>query len=84
MKIKGDIEAAIHAHSAWKTRFRNFLSGKGGIDLSEVPHTGVCDLGIWLEGAGRRLLPPEDHEAICKQHAHFHQVAAEVISRIKR
>lgn len=84
MGIREDIEEAIHAHGAWKVKFRDFLSGKESMDLSEIAHTEACELGMWLEAGGRRLLKPEDYEEACKRHANFHQVAGEVVSRIKQ
>lgn len=84
MEIKVDIEAVIHAHSVWKTRFRDFLGGKAGLDLSDVAHTNACELGMWLDTGGRRWLAPEDHEEICKQHDLFHQTAGEIVHHIKQ
>lgn len=83
MGIKQDIEDAIQAHGAWKAKFRDYLSGKAAIDLAVVGQTNCCKLGQWLEHEGLRLLPQESHNEICKLHAEFHRVAAEITSKIK-
>ncbi len=84
MGLKQDIEDAIQVHGAWKTKFRDYLSGKTAIDLDVVGQTSSCKLGKWLEQEGRRLLPQRDHAEICKLHAEFHHAAAEVTSKIKQ
>lgn len=84
MGLKEDIEDAIHVHGTWKSKFRDYLSGKTAIDLATVGETNCCKLGKWLEQEGHRLLPPQDHEEICKRHAAFHHAAAEVTSKIKQ
>lgn len=84
MGLKQDIEHAIQAHGAWKTRFRDYLSGKTAIDLNAVGETNCCKLGQWLEQEGRKLLPQKNHEEISRLHAEFHQVAAEVTRKIKQ
>lgn len=75
MSIKRDIEYAIYIHGAWKTRFRNFLSGRVGMDLSAVGCTDACKLGNWLDNEARRMLSAEDHAEACRLHARFHEVA---------
>jgi Chemoreceptor zinc-binding domain len=84
MGLKQDIEDAIQAHGAWKTKFRDYLSGKTAIDLDTVGESDCCKLGKWLEQEGRKLLPQKNHEEICKLHAKFHQAAAEVTRKIKQ
>jgi hypothetical protein len=84
MKIKSDIEDAINVHGAWKAKFRDFLSGKAGMDLSHVGHTDACKLGMWLEDGGRRKLSPESHAQACELHAQFHQVAGSIVHNIKQ
>lgn len=82
--MKEDIEDAIHAHGVWKAKFRDFLSGKTALDLSTVGETNCCKLGQWLEQEACRLLPQTDRDDICKLHAEFHHVAAEITRKIKQ
>lgn len=84
MGLKEDIADAIQAHGAWKAKFRDYLSGKTAIDLATVGQTHCCKLGQWLEHEGLRLLPQKDHDEVCKLHAEFHRVAAEVTGKIKQ
>ena len=84
MGIKSDIEDAIKVHGAWKARFRDFLNGKTGLDVSEVGRTDTCKLGMWLEDGGHRMLSPADHAKACELHAQFHQVAGEIVHSIKQ
>jgi len=84
MGIKSDIEDAIKVHGAWKARFRDFLSGKAGMDLSDVGKTDACKLGMWLEDGGQRMLSPENHAKTCELHAQFHQVAGGIVHNIKQ
>ena len=84
MSIKRDIEYAIYIHGAWKTRFRDFLSGRSPMDLSVVGQPHACKLGLWLDDEARRMLSPEDHAEACRLHARFHQVSGDVVACIKR
>ena len=84
MKIKSDIEDAIQVHGAWKAKFRDFLSGKVGLDLSDIGQTDACKLGMWLDDGGRRKLSPESHAKACELHARFHQVAGDIVHNIKQ
>ena len=84
MGIKSDIEDAIRVHGAWKAKFRDFLNGKAGLDLSGVGKTNACKLGMWLDNEAHRMLSPENHEKTCDLHARFHQVAGEIVHNIKQ
>lgn len=84
MGIRSDIEDAIKVHGAWKAKFRDFLSGKTGMDLSEISKTDCCKLGKWLEDGGKRMLSAEEHAATCELHEKFHQVAGDIVQNIKQ
>lgn len=84
MTIKSDIEDAIQVHGAWKAKFRDFLSGKVGLALTDISHTNTCKLGRWLDEGARRKLSPENHAKACELHAQFHQVAGEIVDNIKK
>ncbi|MBI3431912.1 MAG: CZB domain-containing protein [Hydrogenophilales bacterium] len=84
MGIKRDIEYAIYIHGAWKTQFRNFLSGRAPMDLSAVGGTQACKLGHWLDNEARRMLSPEDHAEACRLHVRFHEIAGEIVRNIKQ
>jgi len=84
MEIKSDIEDAINVHGAWKAKFRDFLSGKAGLDLPDIGRADACKLGKWLEDGAHRMLSPEDHAKTCELHARFHQVAGSIVHHIKQ
>jgi hypothetical protein len=84
MGIKRDIEYAIHTHGAWKTQFRDFLSGRAGMDLPAISQTDACKLGHWLENEARRMLSPEDHAEACRLHESFHKTAGGIVDHIKQ
>jgi len=84
MDIRRDIEYAIHVHGVWKTRFRDFLSGRAAMDLSAVGQPDACKLGHWLNDEACRMLSPEDRAEACRLHTHFHQVAGNIVDSIKQ
>ncbi|MDO8893258.1 MAG: CZB domain-containing protein [Sulfurimicrobium sp.] len=84
MTIKSDIEDAIQVHGAWKAKFRDFLSGKTGFDMSEIGQPDTCKLGIWLGNGARRKLSPENHAQATELHTRFHQVAGDIVHHIKQ
>ncbi len=84
MGLKEDIEDAIHAHGEWKARFRDFLNGKGALDLSSVGVTNACKLGHWLDAEGQHLLSQNDYEEVSRLHAEFHLIAGEIVRKIKQ
>lgn len=83
MSLKADVEYAIQQHSAWKMKFRDFLSGKAGLDVPTISEPNHCHFGEWLEAEGRQLLEAQFFDEIYKLHMEFHHVAAEVIRKIR-
>ena len=83
MGIKYEVEAALHAHSLWRTQFRDFLNGKAPFDLATVSATDQCVFGKWLANEGHRMMPPDFYDAICAAHHDFHHVAGGIIQKIK-
>lgn len=84
MGIKSDIDDAIKVHGAWKAKFRDFLSGKAGMEMAEISHSDSCKLGMWLGEAGQRMLSPAHHTKTCELHEKFHQVAGGIVQNIKQ
>ena len=84
MGIKSDIDDAIQVHGAWKTRFRDFLSGKAAMDMDEISQADACKLGIWLHESGQRMLSAEDHSTAHDLHEQFHQIAGEIVQHVKQ
>jgi hypothetical protein len=82
MVNKEAIQAAIAAHTAWKTRLRVAIgTGKFDVSASTVAQDNQCQFGKWLYGpelsGGERQT---EHYLTVKQlHAQFHQLAAMVV-----
>lgn len=83
MGMKSEIEAALHAHTLWRTRFKDFLNGKAAFDIDTISATDQCEFGKWLDHEGYRMIPSSLHDEICRVHKEFHLIAAGIIQKIK-
>jgi hypothetical protein len=83
MGMREEIDAALQAHAAWRTRFKDYLSGRTAFDTELAGVTDQCAFGRWLAKEGYRLMPSEIHGQIQETHAEFHQVAGEIVRKIK-
>lgn len=83
MGMREEIDAALHAHAAWRTRFKDFLNGRTAFDTELAGVTDQCDFGRWLAKEGYRLMPSEIHGQIIEVHAEFHHVAGEIVRNIR-
>ncbi|AZN36470.1 CZB domain-containing protein [Iodobacter ciconiae] len=77
-----NLKQVLDAHTAWKTKLKNELDGKGkeSLDVSIIAQDNQCELGRWLHGPGKLSFShyPEYHSA-CTAHSEFHFCAAEVL-----
>jgi hypothetical protein len=83
MGMKSEIESALHAHTEWRARFNDILNGRAPFDLEKISATNQCVFGHWLDNEGHRMLPTQVHDEICLVHKEFHQIAADIIQKIK-
>lgn len=83
MGMREEIDAALQAHAAWRTRFKDYLSGRTAFDTELAGVTDQCAFGRWLAKEGYRLMPSEIHGQIQETHAEFHRVAGEIVRKIK-
>ena len=83
MAMKNEIESALKAHAAWRERFKDILNGRAPFDLAKISATNQCIFGQWLDNEGYRMIPSELHDEIRVVHQEFHQIAAEIIQKIK-
>lgn len=83
MGMKNEINEALNAHSAWKKQFKDFLNGRASFDITKVDATDQCHFGKWLDNEGYRMVPSELHGEIRAVHQEFHQIAADIIQKIK-
>ena len=77
-----DIDAAIAAHKAWRTRFSSAIHGIDADklkDLSVTDHT-TCVLGTWLYSPKQQeCLNLSIFRDILKVHQDFHQSTSQII-----
>ncbi len=83
MGLREEIDAALHAHAAWRKHFKDFLNGRASFETNLAGVTDQCDFGRWLAKEGYRLMPSEIHGQILEVHAEFHHVAGEIVRKIK-
>jgi len=83
MGMKKEIESALHAHALWRERFNDILNGRAPFDLEKISATNQCVFGHWLDNEGHRMLPTQVRDEICLVHKEFHQIAADIIQKIK-
>ncbi len=83
MGMREEIDAALHAHAAWRAHFKDYLSGRTSFDTKLAGATDQCDFGRWLAKEGYRLMPSEIHGQIIEAHAEFHRVAGVIVNNIK-
>ncbi len=83
MGMREEIDAALHAHAAWRAHFKDYLSGRAALDTALAGVTDQCAFGRWLAHEGSRLMPGEIYGQIQEAHAEFHRVAGEIVRNIK-
>lgn len=83
MSMKSEVAAALQAHAAWRKKFKDILNGRVAFDLATISATDQCFFGNWLANEGHRMIPSELHDEICTVHAEFHQIAADIIQKIR-
>ncbi len=84
MGMKIEIEQALHAHSAWRKHFKDFLSGKASFDVASVGDSHRCQFGDWLDHEGYRLMPEKRRTEVQQAHDEFHRVAAGIVEKIQQ
>jgi hypothetical protein len=76
-----DFTEAITAHTRWRIRLFRCIRGQAELpDAPEVARDDVCELGRWLEGAGKEYVSLAEFRETRSAHATFHLRAAEVVS----
>ncbi|MEQ1658917.1 MAG: CZB domain-containing protein, partial [Hylemonella sp.] len=84
MSMKSEVEEALHAHSAWRKRFKDFLNGKASFDVAAVGDSHGCKFGDWLDHEGYRLMPEKRRTEVQEAHDEFHRVAAGIVEKIQQ
>ncbi|MDF8335162.1 CZB domain-containing protein [Novosphingobium cyanobacteriorum] len=82
VRFAGQIQAAIHAHLAWKVRLRAaVLSGTSTMTPEMAKRDDICAMGTWLYSPSFDERAKQGHyfEDVIRAHALFHQAAGEVL-----
>lgn len=78
-----DIDAAIASHEGWRLQLQDMVHGRSSEVMrpERICQDDRCDLGRWLNGAGRdRLGHYPAFDMLVARHRHFHQHAAAVVT----
>ncbi|MCI4662511.1 MAG: methyl-accepting chemotaxis protein [Neomegalonema sp.] len=84
--ILAQIEAALDAHLAWKTKLRAALAcGSTGLDAAIVRRENTCQFGKWLCALqpGQSGVDQADYERIRALHKTFHEAAAQIVEQVQ-
>lgn len=82
-----DIAEAINAHMRWKARLQRYLDGTADekLDPMLICRDDQCALGKWIHGAAlNHFMGDEEFNTLRSDHAHFHYLAAKVVSQIEK
>lgn len=76
-----DVDSAIAAHRAWKSRISGFLDGSVELHEEDVASERDCDLGQWLYSTGVEAYGEyAELQALINDHAALHQEIKAVIT----
>lgn len=78
-----DLNNAIAAHTAWKTKLRAAITRQETMDAATISMDNQCELGKWLhrEGKSQCGAKPE-FTALVQKHKAFHAEAGKVATLI--
>jgi hypothetical protein len=77
-----NFDEAIAAHSIWKQKLAIYLAKPNkSIDSGKLAQDHHCELGKWIHGQQGPILSNPTFQELKKEHASFHQAAAEVVKK---
>ena len=77
-----ELMQAIAAHMKFSKMISSYVSRPDhSLQASQVGAPDRCELGRWIYGEGSRFSSMLEFSALLASHAHYHQAAAEVVSR---
>ena len=86
LMLQLDIDDAIASHQAWSQRLQDVLDGvhDEAMQPDRVRDDTCCNLGQWLQGAGRASLEhyPAYH-MLARRHRYFHAQAADMVALVQ-
>lgn len=77
-----DFDKAISTHADWKNKLSNYLNHPDRtLHHSEIALDNKCELGKWIEGAGKEFGTLPEFAAVKSHHANFHRIASRIVQR---
>jgi hypothetical protein len=77
-----DFDHAIAAHSAWKTKLKDYLRKPDhSLKPADVEVDNKCPLGQWIHGEGAQWIAKPSYATLKMEHAKFHKAAAAVVRK---
>ena len=78
-----DLNNAIAAHAAWKTKLRMAITRKEAMDAGTISKDNQCELGKWLYGEGKAKCGGHpEFTSLIEKHKAFHIEAGKVATLI--
>jgi methyl-accepting chemotaxis protein len=75
-----DVDSAISAHRAWKSRIAGFLDGSVPLHEEDVASERECDLGVWLYSTGIEKYGQYDEtHSLERDHEELHRLIKSVV-----
>lgn len=87
IKIWGEhmnFDEAIKVHTYWKVTLRWMINGHRAVDADEKSDAHRCELGNWIDQVGAEFGSLPEFQMLKHEHAEFHRVAGEVISKVQQ
>lgn len=80
-----DLNEIISFHVKLKIRIRMFIKGVSTEALTSrtMAQPELCELGIWLDGAGKKYESSPYYKQLKDAHKELHKYAAEVIKKVE-
>jgi methyl-accepting chemotaxis protein len=75
------ILSTLQSHTVWKDTLRHMLDDNLAPTIANETQ---CDFSQWLSQEGKKMLPADLYNEICKCHSEFHRVASEVINQYQQ
>lgn len=75
----------ILQHTAWVSRARALIDGTTEIDDSKLVDHNACELGVWLNGEGKKFITePEVYDRLYETHRNLHAFVSEIITALRQ
>lgn len=86
LREKVNLLGAAETHILWKTRLGHHVQGsiREPVEAILVGQSGLCQLGMWLNGAEFELLRSlPEFDQLRDAHQKFHQLGAQIVEKLQ-